>query len=252
MGLAARTLGFVFKEVSLRKISPQHGYFFLHKTFQEYLAAFYLINRLLKQKIDLSELHLDFYWDLTWRYRQVFIFMSGILGEEAGLLFKQIGKKLKNGNWDWHERFKREATFFHVCFSEGRNYEQVAMVLCSFIPFPQTIAIDLSNEERSTELFIILNSCTSFSQLQLPVHLAIIRLNDEVYANLDDDLLAYFMASNTWLQTLCFSVRVIREKTTTLLCKVLKVVSTAYSFTLETTGCISSDEVVAIKLPCEI
>ena len=182
----------------------------------------------------------------------MFIFMSGILGEEAGLLFKQIGKKLKNGNWDWHERFKREATFFHVCFSEGRNYEQVAMVLCSFIPFPQTIAIDLSNEERSTELFIILNSCTSFSQLQLPVHLTIIRLNDEVYANLDDDLLAYFMASNTWLQTLCFSVRVIREKTTTLLCKVLKVVSTAYSFTLETTGCISSDEVVAIKLPYEI
>ena len=252
MGLAARTLVFVFKEVSLGKISPQPGYFFLHKTFQEYLAAFYLINRLLKQKIDLSELHLDFYWDLTWRYRQVFIFMSGILGEEAGLLFKQIGKKLKNGNWDWHERFNREATFFHVCFSEGRNYEQVAMVLCSFIPFPQTIAIDLSNEERSTELFIILNSCTSFSQLQLPVHLTIIRLNDEVYANLDDDLLAYFMASNTWLQTLCFSVRVIREKTTTLLCKVLKVVSTAYSFTLETTGCISSDEVVAIKLPCEI
>ena len=182
----------------------------------------------------------------------MFIFMSGILGEEAGLLFKQIGKKLKNGNWDWHERFKREATFFYVCFSEGRNYEQVAMVLCSFIPFPQTIAIDLSNEERSTELFIILNSCTSFSQLQLPVHLTIIRLNDEVYANLDDDLLAYFMASNTWLQTLCFSVRVIREKTITLLCKVLKVASTAYSFTLETTGCISSDEVVAIKLPCEI
>ena len=152
----------------------------------------------------------------------MFIFMSGILGEEAGLLFKQIGKKLKNGNWDWHERFKREATFFHVCFSEGRNYEQVAMVLCSFIPFPQTIAIDLSNEERLTELFIILNSCTSFSQLQLPVHLAIIRLNDEVYANLDDDLLAYFMASNTWLQTLCFSVRVIREKTTTLRAKYSK------------------------------
>ena len=152
----------------------------------------------------------------------MFIFMSGILGEEAGLLFKQIGKKLKNGNWDWHEHFKREATFFHVCFSEGRNYEQVAMVLCSFIPFPQTIAIDLSNEERLTELFIILNSCTSFSQLQLPVHLAIIRLNDEVYANLDDDLLAYFMASNTWLQTLCFSVRVIREKTTTLRAKYSK------------------------------
>ena len=42
--LAARKLGLVFKEASLRKINPQHEYFFFHKTFQEYLAAFYLAH----------------------------------------------------------------------------------------------------------------------------------------------------------------------------------------------------------------
>ena len=71
--LAARKLGLVFKEASLRKINPQHEYFFFHKTFQEYLAAFYLAHMLLKQKIYFSELHLDLYEDLTERYRQVFI-----------------------------------------------------------------------------------------------------------------------------------------------------------------------------------
>ena len=100
--LAARKLGLVFKEASLRKINPQHEYFFFHKTFQEYLAAFYLAYRLLKQKIDFfSELNLSLYNDMMVKYRQVFIFMSGILGEEAGLLFEQIGKKLKDVSCDW-------------------------------------------------------------------------------------------------------------------------------------------------------
>ena len=71
--LAACKLGLVFKEASLQKINPQRKYFFFHKTFQEYLAAFYLAHMLLKQKIYFSELHLDLYEDLTERYRQVFI-----------------------------------------------------------------------------------------------------------------------------------------------------------------------------------
>ena len=94
--LAARKLGLVFKEASLRKINPQHEYFFFHKTFQEYLAAFYLAHMLLKQMVDFSELNFD--EDLVERDRQVFVFMSGILGGEAGLLFEQIGKKLKDEN----------------------------------------------------------------------------------------------------------------------------------------------------------
>ena len=244
--LAARKLGLVFKEASLRKINPQHEYFFFHKTFQEYLAAFYLAHMLLKQMVDFSEL--NFYRDLVERYRQVFVFMSGILGGEAGLLFEQIGKKLKDENWDWCKCSEEEATFFHECFSESRNYEQVAMALCSFIPFPQTVTIDLSDEDLTTEWFIILNACTSFSQLQLPVHLAIRNLYYDIWAYVNSDLLADFMAFNTRLQTLSFSVMYMTEEITTLLCRLLRVDSTAYSFTLEVTcSNISSVEVVAIS-----
>ena len=244
--LAARKLGLVFKEASLRKINPQHEYFFFHKTFQEYLAAFYLAHMLLKQMVDFSEL--NFYRDLVKRYRQVFVFMSGILGGEAGVLFEQIGKKLKDKNWDWCKCHEEEATFFHECFHESRNYEQVAMALCSFIPFPQTITIDLSDEETTTEWFIILNACTSSSQLQLPVHLAIRSFSSAVQANVNNDLLADFVAFNTRLQTLSFSVRYMTEEITTLLCRVLRVDSTAYSFTLEVTcSNIFSVEVVAIS-----
>ena len=242
--LAARKLGLVFKEASLRKINPQHEYFFFHKTFQEYLAAFYLAHMLLKQMVDFSEL--NFYGDLVERYRQVFVFMSGILGGEAGVLFEQIGKKLKDRNWDWCKCSEEEATFFHECFSESRNYEQVVMALCSFIPFPQTVTIDLSDEDLTTNGgFLILNACTSFSQVQLPVHLAI-RHND-ILAYVDNDLIADFVAFNTRLQTLSFSVMYMTEEITTLLCRVLRVDSTAYSFTLEVTcSNISSVEVVAI------
>ena len=244
--LAARTLGLVFKEASLRKINPQHEYFFFHKTFQEYLAAFYLAHMLLKQMVDFSEL--NFYRDLVESYRQVFIFMSGILGEEACLLFEQIGKKLKDQNWDWCKCFEKEATFFHECFSESRNYEEVAKTLFSFIPFPQTITIDLANDETTIDYFIILNACKDFSELFLPVHLEIVNtmVGNGIIPE-DGQVLDDFLSYCARLQTLSFSIWDMPEEIKTLLCKVLRVVSTAYSFTLESNWCISSDEVVAIS-----
>ena len=93
-----------------------------------------------------------------------------------------------------------------------------------------------------------MNACTSSSQLQLPVHLAIRSVFDNVQANVNNDLLADFVAFNTSLQTLSFSVRFMIEEIATLLCRVLRVDSTAYSFTLEVTcSNISSVEVVAIS-----
>ena len=244
--LAARKLGLVFKEASLRKINPQHEYFFFHKTFQEYLAAFYLAHMLLKQMVDFSEL--NFHGDLVERYRQVSGFMSGILGGEAGILFEQIGKKLKDENWDWYKCSEEEATFFHECFSESRNYEQVAMALCSFIPFPQTVTIDLSDEETKISFFIILNACKGFSELHLPVHLEIVNATkDNFVIPKNGQVLDDFLSYCTRLQTLSFSVWNFTHEIPTLLCKVLRLVSTAYSFTLETNCCISSDKVAAIS-----
>ena len=44
--IVARRLGLVYKEESLKRLKPRHTYSFLHKTFQEYLAASYIAHNL--------------------------------------------------------------------------------------------------------------------------------------------------------------------------------------------------------------
>ena len=99
--LAARISGLVLKEASLRKINPQHEYHFFHKTFVEYLAAAYLASLLLQKDVNIfKEFQLDILDHIVVKYRQVFLFLSGILGEEASILFRQIGEKLVSEDWD--------------------------------------------------------------------------------------------------------------------------------------------------------
>ena len=177
--LAARISGLVFKEASLKKINPQHEYHFFHKTFQEHLAAAYLAFLLLTEK-DVNifkELQLDFRGHIVEKYRQVFLFLSGILGEEASILFRQIGEKLKSENWDWLKCREEEAEFFTESFSESGNAEGVAMALFSFIPFPLTVEVgreyDSSYSYSHSSFFKVAKYCRSFLQLRHPVHLTV-------------------------------------------------------------------------------
>ena len=66
-------MGFLYKEVSRQKIEPDHTYWFLHKTFQEYLAAFYFTNTF-KTVDTMVEKLKD-----TAKFMQVLMFVSGIL-----------------------------------------------------------------------------------------------------------------------------------------------------------------------------
>ena len=109
--LVARKLGLVYKEASLKMINPQHEYHFFHKTFQEYLAALYLVHKLLNEEVTLGDFELHFYDDIVQRYQQVFIFVCGILGKDASILFGQIGEMLKGENWNWLDCSREEATF---------------------------------------------------------------------------------------------------------------------------------------------
>ena len=170
--LAARISGFVFKEASLKKINPQHEYHFFHKTFVEYLAARYLAFLLLKKEVNIfKEFHLDFHIKhIVVKYRQVFLFLSGILGEEASILFRQIGEKLMSDNWDWLKCKKEEGTFFTESFSESGNAEEVAMALCSFIPFPLTVEV---GRHSCYSFFEVAKYCRNFSQLRHPFHLSL-------------------------------------------------------------------------------
>ena len=178
-GLVARKLGLVFKEASLKRINPQHEYFF-HKTFQEYLAAAYLASLLLKKGVNIfQEFQLDFNKHVASKYRQVFLFLSGILSEEASILFRQIGEKLESDCWFWEECQEEEADFFIESFSESGNAEEVAMELCTFIPFPLTVEVDEYYHNSFNAILKVAEYCRNFSQLWHPHHLSVCSDNED-------------------------------------------------------------------------
>ena len=156
----------------MKKIKPQHEYHFFHNTFQEYLAASYLAIKLLREEVNVFDVFKLSFDDIPVKHRQVFLFVSGILGDQASVLFKQIGEKLKSkGSWDWLKCSKQEATFFADSFSESGNAEKMAIALCSFIPFPQVVEI-VKSREHSPENFVkVFNVCKSCTQLPQPANL---------------------------------------------------------------------------------
>ena len=189
-GLVSRHIGLLYKEESLKRLTPQHEYYFLHKTFQEYLAAAYVAHKLRRSQLNLFErFSFD---DLVDKYRQVFLFVSGILGMEASVLFAQIGEELKNREgWNWNKcrvvkktsfpdldlehllkRGLATATFFTESFNESGHAEKMAVTLCSHIPFPQQVDADLSSEE-TCNIFHVLEACKSFRNLPKPVRLTV-------------------------------------------------------------------------------
>ncbi|XP_068751418.1 uncharacterized protein [Montipora capricornis] len=172
--LVVRYLGLVYKEESLKRLKPQHEYFFLHKSFQEYLAASYIAHKLRSIQFNVFE-HVLFH-QVVKKFPQVFLFVCGILREEARILFTQIGDKLKS-NWDWYECERTEANFFVEGFSESGNPELMADALFSFIPFPRAVQLSLLLDEGRVSqghwnVVRVLRACTGFSKVQTPeVHI---------------------------------------------------------------------------------
>ena len=180
--LVVRELGFVYKEESLKVLKPQHEYCFLHKSFQEFLAASYVAHKLRRKKFNVFE-HLDFD-AVVEKFPQVFVFVCGILREEASILFEQIGEKLKS-DWDWLECSEAAANFFIESWSESGNAEEMANTLCSFLPFPRVVYTNFlwtddydeswfPDVERDPLLRVLL-FCRRFSKVAAPdeIHLEI-------------------------------------------------------------------------------
>ena len=171
-GLVARELGLLYKEESLKRLKPQHEYCFLHKTFQEYVAAAYIAQKLRNQKFNVFK-HLNISFDdIVTKYPQVFIFVSGMLGEKATVLFTQTGEELKKSNdWNWNERCnKKTAAFFIQSFNESGHAEQMAVTLCNIIPFPKVITSKLIDNYNASFIQVLM-ACRSFSNLRTPVEL---------------------------------------------------------------------------------
>ena len=169
--LVARKIGLLYKEERLKRIlRSQYEYWFLHKTFQEYLAAAFITHKL--QRGELNVFQYTTFFDLVQKYPQVFLFVSGMLGEKATVLFTQIGEHLKEKkDWDWMKCSEQAATFFAEGFSESGHAEQIALTLCSYIPFPQQV--DIRDSDSKYNIFQVLKACRSFRNLQQPVKLTI-------------------------------------------------------------------------------
>ena len=195
--LVARKIGLLYKEESLKRISPQHEYWFLHKTFQEYLAAAFITHKLLRGEFNVFEY--TTFDDLVKKYLQVFLFVSGMMGAKATVLFTQIGKKLKEeGFWNWCSCSEQKATFFVESFNESGHAEQMATTLCSILPFPEEIFLP----DISYPFVQVLIACKSFSNLQSTV-----KLTAEVQSNRHEELLINCIESLSKLTTVTLTVR---------------------------------------------
>ena len=177
-GLVARHIGLVFKEASVKKMNPSDEYYFLHKTFQEFLAASYLAHSLQKDDINIFR---DFslrFDDILTKYPQVFLFAVGIL-EQNDVLFRQVGEELSQNydEWNWLQCSEEEATFFTECLKESGNSEDMACTLFSLIPLPQDIEINPDDDHYPENFVPILKVCQKFPQLEQPINLFITDAN---------------------------------------------------------------------------
>ena len=163
--IVARRLGLVYKEESLRRLKPRHSYSFLHKTFQEYLAASHIAHKLRGCEFHIFEQVL-FPDHAAKKFRQVFLFVCGILREEANILFEHMGNVLQE-QWDWLRCENTTASFFIKSWKESGNPDRMAKCLCSFLPFPEVLRVQKSTRHRP--VLRVLKACAGFSELHAPV-----------------------------------------------------------------------------------
>ena len=266
-GLVSRHIGLVYKEESLRRLMPQHEYYFLHKTFQEYLAAAFIAHKLRGNQLRLFE-RLSFH-ELVKKYREVFLFVSGILGRDASILFTQIGEELKNwGKWDWdrcrqfgvvtmNDREREEnwdhrdsddeedegweaATFLTKSFIESGHAEKVAETLCSYIPFPTHVDIELDptpGNDDTNNIYRVLDACKTFSNLQKPVGLTV--CDSSRAQNLSNKTVAKYIQSCPQLESLTILTSAVTLDLANALHKGLSGNKTLSAFTLQVCGSIS-------------
>ena len=136
--IPAIKLGLVFMEASSRPSQePRHQCHFLHKTFQEFLAAFYLANQMSTGQRSLADYSVFCKESMLSKYRQVFLFLAGILGMEGTVFFEEIITILRE-NWEW-ETARSECEFLLELLEERGATDNSSKVACSRIPLPNVL-----------------------------------------------------------------------------------------------------------------
>ena len=242
--LVARKIGLLYKEERLKRIlRSQYEYWFLHKTFQEYLAAAFIVHKL--QKGELNVFQYTTFDDLVQKYPQVFLFVSGMLGEKATMLFTQIGVQLKEKkDWEWKKCSQETATFFVESFSESGHAEQMTSVLCSYIPFPQQVKIELPHTEGN--IFQVVKAFRNFRNLQ-PVKLTIRESTESQGLFRYSSHVAEYIQSCSQIQTLSIFAVTMTSALANVVHNGLIGNTTLSEFTLQVDGCIPYDAAVVIS-----
>ena len=140
-GFQAIKLGLVFMEASIKKLMPQHQCHFLHKTFQEFLAAVYLAHKILTEQLDFFDDSIFNKKNVCGKYRQVFFFVAGRLGKRGTTFFRQMGKIL-NKDWSWHSPVE-DCKFLIELLSESGAADDLGRVVCPCIPLPNSLELSL-------------------------------------------------------------------------------------------------------------
>ena len=212
--------------------------------------------------------------ELVKKYREVLLFVSGILGIDANILFTQIGEELKNwGEWDWvtctqsgvvtiddqesedecydidsedEDRGWTAATFLTKSFSESGHGEKMAETLFSYIPFPTHVKIDLSR--NADNIYHVLEACKTFANVQKPVQLTIVQLTivESYLGILGRESVAASIQSCSQLQTLSIFVPAMEPDVAKALHKGLSGNTTLSEFTPRVSDSTHYDAVVAI------
>ena len=159
--IVACRLGLVYKEESVRRLKPRHAYSFLHKTFQEYLAAAHIAHKFRGSEFQMLEQML-FPEIVRGKFKQVFVFVCGILGEEANIVFEQIGLNFQKKQWDWSECEWSTAYFFVDSWKETGNAKGMAKTLCSFLPFSRPLHV--WNDVQCEALCDVLKECSELPE----------------------------------------------------------------------------------------
>ena len=180
--IVARRLGLVYKEESVRRLKPRHAYSFLHKTFQEYLAASHIAHKFRESEFQMLE-QMPFPLDERWKFKQVFVFVCGILGEEANIVFEQIGNMLQK-QWDWSKCNFSFAYFFVHSWKETGNAKGMAKTLCSFLPFSRPLHV--WNRDQCNYLCYVLKEC---SELPKELQVAEVHISPFVDSDCVSDLI---------------------------------------------------------------
>ncbi|KAJ7386523.1 NACHT, LRR and PYD domains-containing protein [Desmophyllum pertusum] len=216
-GLLAIRSGLVFMEASAKKLNPQHQYHFLHKTFQEFLAASYLAD-MLKDEIDQKKSE-----------KEVINIFDHFRLDRRKI---SVGTDSKR-DWTWNSPDGDCALLIEILNESGASND-LATVVCPCIPLPKSLELSSKDLPCLKVLRYALEGSTVQSNV-VPLRLTSLSITHghSLSEHSASDLL-HILDNDKALKDLSISAADVTNLLATTLLKVLSSNSSLSSLTLKT------------------